>query len=565
MKNYVIMKKSIFYLSLLAGLFTACTSQQDAGIKVDRIHVEGNRFVNESGETFVFKGLCLSDPVKMINDGQWSERVFAEAENWGANVVRFAVHPSNLNRMGWDETFQAMDQGIEWAKQHNLYVVMDWHSIGNLKDEKYTNPMYNTTLDETFRFWKTVATRYKDEPTVALYELFNEPTYTAKDLGQITWTEWKGILEQVIDTIRVYNPDALCMCAGFNWAYDLTPVATEPIARENVAYVSHPYPMKREAPWEEKWEADYGYVADTYPVFCTELGYCHENERGSHIPVIGDDTYAEHITQYFEQKGISYTVWCFDPDWGPMLIKDWDYTPTIQGQFFRSYLQQQSAPINAVPEAVKVGEQSQYAFSWLDRFTRSRASIEAVGEMPVLDLGSDDGYYDLTPEAGALIQQLRDFTISVYFNVASTNALDGYGHFLFAFSELAENKADAGPYMAMRLNEQRFETSTGGWEHEEIVMQGGQPARDVWVHALFRQSGKHGELYLDGQLIGSNDNMPILSEIFTVAPAHCWIGRAPFHGDKYLSDTKVADFRIYDYAVSDEEVKQLCERKSLLK
>lgn len=128
-----------------------------------------------------------------------------------------------------------------------------------------------------------------------------------------------------------------------------------------------------------------------------------------------------------------------------------------------------------------------------------------------------------------------------------------------------ENKADEGPYMAMRLNEQRFETSTGGYEHEEIIMQGGQPKRDVWVHALYRQKGKTGELYLDGKLIGRNTNMPILTEIFDEAPANCWIGRAPFRGDKYLTHTQVADFRIYNYAVDDKTMKQLNKDKAKLK
>lgn len=342
------MRKHLFLIALVAIVLCACTSKKSTENtsesigSMPAIHVEGNKFVNEQGEVVVFKGLCLSDPVKMVaRDSVWGERIFAEAEAWGANVVRFAVHPANINMMGWDETFAAMDAGIEWAKAHHLYVVMDWHSIGNLKEEKFTRPMYNTTWDETIRFWRTVAQRYKDEPTVALYELFNEPTYTANDvdLGEVTWIEWKGLLETIIDTIRTYNPNAVCMCAGFNWAYDLTPVAAEPIERENIAYVSHPYPMKRSEPWEEQWEADWGYVADMYPVFCTELGYCLEGERGAHIPVIATDHYGECITKYFEKKGISYTIWCFDPDWGPMLISDWDFTPTTQGRFFKAYLQ----------------------------------------------------------------------------------------------------------------------------------------------------------------------------------------------------------------------------------
>ncbi|MBR5403752.1 MAG: glycoside hydrolase family 5 protein [Bacteroidales bacterium] len=325
------MRKVLFYIICL---FLVACSSDGAWVRV-----EGNKFLDPSGNEIVFRGLCFSDPVKLIHQGQWTERYFEEAASWGANVVRFAVHPGNINSYGWEETFQAMDQGIEWARKYGLYVIMDWHSIGNLKEEKFTRPSYNTTWEETLRFWSTVSARYKNEPVVALYELFNEPTVSEPELGGCTWTEWKGMLEQIIDVIRSNNPHAVCLCAGFNWAYDLTPVAQEPVDRPNVAYVSHPYPMKREQPWEDKWEEDFGFVADTYPVICTEIGYCLSDEPGAHIPVISTDVYGEHITQYFEKKGISFTVWCFDPHWGPMLIRDWYFTPTTQGRFFKAYLQ----------------------------------------------------------------------------------------------------------------------------------------------------------------------------------------------------------------------------------
>ena len=42
------------------------------------------------------------------------------------------------------------------------------------------------------------------------------------------------------------------------------------------------------------------------------------------------------------KKGISFTVWCFDPNWAPMLFSDWDFTPTTQGRFFKDYLQGQA-------------------------------------------------------------------------------------------------------------------------------------------------------------------------------------------------------------------------------
>ena len=160
------MRKSTF-LGMLAILVLAV--MQSCSADNGWVKVKGNKFIGPDGKEMVFRGLCFSDPVKLVRENQWNERYFAEAADWGANVVRFAVHPQNINSLGWERTFQAMDQGIEWAKQHGMYVIMDWHSIGNLKEERYTSAMYNTTKAETFKFWRTVAQRYKNEPQVALY------------------------------------------------------------------------------------------------------------------------------------------------------------------------------------------------------------------------------------------------------------------------------------------------------------------------------------------------------------------------------------------------------------
>jgi len=306
---------------------------------VDLIKVSGNKFVDSNGKEIIFRGLCFADAHDMERAGHWDDNFFDEAKSWGATIVRFAVHPTSLTARGWDAYFQLIDRGVEMAKKRGLYVIMDWHSIGNLKDEKFTGRSYITTKEETFKFWAEVAKRYKNEPTVAMYELFNEPTVSGRDLGTCTWDEWKALCESLIDTIRKHNPNALCLVSGFDWAYELRSVGASPVNRENIAYVSHPYPQKRPEPWFEKWDADFGYVAKTYPVICTEFGYCLENERGAHVPVIATDHYGEQITKYFEERGISFTVWCFHQSWAPTLFSDWNFTPTTQGRFFKRYLQ----------------------------------------------------------------------------------------------------------------------------------------------------------------------------------------------------------------------------------
>lgn len=317
-------------------LFWLCLSPFLSAL--DWIRVDGNRFVNSKGEVQVFRGVNTSDPDKLEKQGQWNARYFQAIADWGCNVIRLPVHPAAWRSRTPEKYLELLDQGIAWASERNLYVIVDWHSIGNLKEEKFQDPRYSTTVHETREFWKTIAGRYRDEPAVAFYELYNEPTVSGERFGTMTWGQWKSIQEEMIRAIRDIDPRTIILVAGFDWAYDLRPVDTDPVAGNNIAYVSHPYPQKREQPWEEKWEADWGFVARKYPVFLTEIGFCLEHERGAHIPVISTEKYGRAITAYTESKGISWVAWVFDTQWSPMLIADWDFTPTTQGRFFKQYL-----------------------------------------------------------------------------------------------------------------------------------------------------------------------------------------------------------------------------------
>jgi cellodextrinase len=206
-----------------------------------------------------------------------------------------------------------------------------------LPGDKYPHFNYATDWKETVNFWKTIAGHFKGNPTVAFYELFNEPTDVERPLS---WEIWRPMMEQLIDEINIVDDGKIYLVAGMNWAYLLDEVLENPVARRNVAYVTHPYPQKREQPWEPQWEEDFGKVADVYPVVATEFGFVIKGERGEHTPVVGDETYGNAIIDYFDSKGISYTVWCFDPSWSPALLDDFDFTPSPrQGVFFKNVLQ----------------------------------------------------------------------------------------------------------------------------------------------------------------------------------------------------------------------------------
>jgi endoglucanase len=330
-----IFKKAILCVLIL---LTYGTILAQSPSKLSRVTVKGNQFVTEEGKVIVFRGLDTSDPDKLLRDGHWNKEYFEEMKKWGANIVRFPVHPTAWRNQGKDKYLKLLDEGVQWASELEMYVIIDWHSIGNLRTEMYQSGMYETTKKETFEFWRTISRRYKDNTAVALFELFNEPTIMKGELGTCSWQQWKELNEEMITIIRANGAKTIPLVAGFNWAYDLTPVATDPINAEGIAYVSHPYPMKREKPWEEKWTNDWGFVAKKYPVVLTEIGFCGKDERGAHAPVISDESYGEAITKYCDTNGISYTVWVFDPHWAPMLISDWKFTPTRQGRYFKEAL-----------------------------------------------------------------------------------------------------------------------------------------------------------------------------------------------------------------------------------
>lgn len=196
--------------------------------------------------------------------------------------------------------------------------------------------------------------------------------------------------------------------------------------------------------------------------------------------------------------------------------------------------------------------------------TVGAAKVVEMGNYHVLDLGNNTGYLNMTSNAGKLVRQLEDFTVSVYYCVARDASLSGAGYFLWAFSQSATNSETSGPYTAYRLNAQRMATSPAGWGSEVGMEVGTESAKGRWIHVLYRQSGTRGELFLDGKRVQQANNMPVLKNTFTTNPANCWIGRAPFTGDSYLKKTLVADFRLYDIALSDAEIRTLASETAVL-
>ena len=313
------------------------------------ISVKDNGFVTEKGRPFFFRGVNVADPYELNREGHWSFSLFEEVHRWGANTVRLPIHPPSWEHYGPERYMKLIDQAVVWANKLGMYVIIDWHSIGYLPNELFQHPRYDTTIKKTLKFWHAIALRYEGIPTTAVYEIFNEPTTQYETLGARNWKELKALNERIIDIIYARDPRVIPLVAGFDWAYNLSPIRNHPIDRSGVAYTSHPYPQKEQPnePTKENffnaWEQSWGYVADTYPIIATEFGWSKPDEPGAHNPVINDGSYGPMIIDYFRKKKISWIVWCFDPDWAPTMIKDWNFTPSSQGTFFKKIMLEERA------------------------------------------------------------------------------------------------------------------------------------------------------------------------------------------------------------------------------
>ena len=107
----------------------------------------------------------------------------------GFNSVRPAMNARLFLSEGYNpvyqqEGFELLDHLIQWCKQSGIYVIIDMHAAPggqtgqNIDDSAQDQPelfMDVRNQDRLVALWVKIATRYQNEPTVAAYDLLNEP------------------------------------------------------------------------------------------------------------------------------------------------------------------------------------------------------------------------------------------------------------------------------------------------------------------------------------------------------------------------------------------------------
>jgi endoglucanase len=271
-------------LSLLT-IFLFLHSAPAAGF----LHTQGENIVDEQGQKILLRGVGLGN--WMLPEGyMWRfgeqgdrprkiEKIVSDligpdkaAKFWkeyraqyitqediqriaqlGFNSVRPAMNArlflsEGENPVYQDEGFELLDNLIQWCKESGIYVIIDMHAAPggqtgqNIDDSANDQPelfMNPTDQDRLVALWVKIAARYKDESTVAAYDLLNEPLPERTGAAKKYKSELEPLYKRITQAIRAVDKKHMITVEGADWANDWSVFSTP--FDDNLVYQFHYY------------------------------------------------------------------------------------------------------------------------------------------------------------------------------------------------------------------------------------------------------------------------------------------------------------------------------------
>jgi hypothetical protein len=333
--RYWISTIGIFWLALLSS---------GAASPPSFLHTRGQDIVNENGDKVMLRGVGLGNWMlpegymwkfgsegdrprrieKIVTDligpenakqfwAEFRKNYIAEADikriaELGYNSVRPALDSRLFVTDGnpptySEEGFALLDNLIKWCKANGVYVIIDMHAaVGgqtgqNIDDSADDRPdlfIEQKYQDELVNLWTTIAKRYKDEPTVAGYDLLNEPLPARTGAAQAYKAQLEPLYKRITAAIREIDSKHIVIVEGADWANDWS-VFTKPFDK-NMVYQFHYYCWDTPTTLKSIQQyLDYRSRLNA-PVWVGETG-----ER--------DDAIYWATTEYFEANNIGWSFW----------------------------------------------------------------------------------------------------------------------------------------------------------------------------------------------------------------------------------------------------------------
>ena len=298
-------------------------SEEAIGTYPSILQVAGNQIKDEDGRVVVLKGVMIPDPAVLKDRGLFDRNLFTGIQATRSNVIRIPVHPDNWVEDA-DYLWRYLDPIVRWAGELNMYVVIDWHYIGNIATGagKQMPDIDTSPKDLTVEFWQLTASYFHNAPNV-IFEVFNEPE-------SIEAEAWQRNAAEIVQLVREQGANQVIIVGGIDFGRDLSWVIEDPIQGENIAYASHIYPIHSNSGWDH-W---FGDVAEKYPVLITEWGFMDENRYAGPEYLIGDEvTYGKPLLKYLDARGMGWIGCWYDDQWVPTMFTKGMQVNTRNGDF----------------------------------------------------------------------------------------------------------------------------------------------------------------------------------------------------------------------------------------
>lgn len=294
-----------------------------------------------------------------IFDGPHDAASVAAMRTWGINAVRVPLNeqcwlgvegiPANLGGAAYQA---AIREWVRLLRQAGLYVILDLHwaaPAGTRADDLRPMP----DRDYAPIFWREVATAYRDDSAI-LFDLFNEPYPDQNRDTEEAWRCWRdggtcaGVpyqaagMQELIDAVRGTGAANVILLAGIQYANAFsrfrTYAPTDPL--NNLAASWHSYDFMH---WANKvtWDAQVAIPTARIPLVAGEIG---QSKCGTDFLLT--------LLQWLDEREASYLGWAWNT-WGrcdgPVLIDNYDGTPSKMGRAFRDHLATQGTTRLAPP------------------------------------------------------------------------------------------------------------------------------------------------------------------------------------------------------------------------
>jgi endoglucanase len=144
--------------------------------------------------------------------------------------------------------FARVDSLVEWCRESDLYLILDMHDApggqtGDNIDDSYGYPwLFDSEVSQQLYcdIWRRIADRYKNEPVILGYELFNEPIAPYFE----NMEELNGKLEDVykkgVAAIREVDSNHIILLGGAQWNGNFKPFKDSKFD-DKIMYTCHRY------------------------------------------------------------------------------------------------------------------------------------------------------------------------------------------------------------------------------------------------------------------------------------------------------------------------------------